>query len=78
MGLLIATHLLQDQAVMLQIARLIWFQWNYRRVGIRYVNKASEHLFTSQRNLNSISPLLRMSPLLLQRPGTEERVWKNA
>ena len=36
MGLPIATHLLQDQAVMLQIARLIWFQWNYQRVGIRY------------------------------------------
>ena len=78
MGLPIATHLLQDQAVMLQIARLIWFQWNYQRVGIRYVNNATEHLIKSQRNLNSISPLLRMSPLLLQRPGTEERVWKNA
>ena len=76
MGLLIATHLLQDQAVMLQIARLIWFQWNYQRVGIRYVNKASEHLIKSQRNL--FLPFFRMSPLLLQRPGTEEHVWKNA
>ena len=76
MGLPIATHLLQDQAVMLQIARLIWFQWNYQRVGIRYVNKASEHLIKSQRNL--FLPFFRMSPLLLQRPGTEERVWKNA
>ena len=76
MGLPIATHLLQDQAVMLQIARLIWFQWNYQRVGIRYVNKASEHLIKSQRNL--FVHFFRMSPLLLQRPGTEERVWKNA
>ena len=76
MGLLIATHLLQDQAVMLQIARLIWFQWNYQRVGIRYVHNVSEHLIKSQRNL--FLPFFRMSPLLLQRPGTEERVWKNA
>ena len=52
MGLPIATHLLQDQAVMLQIARLIWFQWNYQKVAIRYVHNASEHLLKSQRNLS--------------------------
>ena len=44
--------------------------------GRNQVNNASEHLIKSQRNL--FLHFFRMSPRLLQRPGTEERVWKNA